>query len=503
MLRFATGGKNKNRLWLALAFGAPLLLYIPTLLSDVAYWDTGEMQTIPYIFGIAHPTGFPLFTLVGGVFSRLLPFGTVAWRLSFMCALAMAGAAAATVALACELGAELPAAVVGAWLFAVGEVAWTRGTRAEVHALAVLLALLALVYAVRFRRTGETRALYGCALWLGFGVADHPVVVLIVPGLLMLFAPRYRVLFGNVGLRACAIVLACLSLYVYLPLRGAYVYAHRTDPTLSLGIPPGRPYWDYGYPVTWNAFKREVFGEDFNAAGTLASVFQPARYPSMILAYVERADRQLSIPVVMIATAGFFVLLSADPWLCLGTVLAGMLSIPFAFSYRAESDIDRYFLISYALIAAYAAAGLSRLLHLFFPRFRTAAIVLSALVLCFPVAQAVTVNYMTVASAHRAENARTWINRVRAETPSNAIIIAEWGYATPLAYAAYVEHRLGRRIVETAWITDDRKYLARWMAVRPVYVSSRLVPSLSGYVVDRVDEHLPPLYRLRAAARFR
>jgi len=47
--------------WLALL--GPLALFAFSLAPRVAFWEAGEMQTVPYILGIAHPTGFPLFVL--------------------------------------------------------------------------------------------------------------------------------------------------------------------------------------------------------------------------------------------------------------------------------------------------------------------------------------------------------------------------------------------------------------------------------------------------------
>ncbi|MGH7709276.1 MAG: protein O-mannosyl-transferase family, partial [Vulcanimicrobiaceae bacterium] len=76
-----------------LAFLGPLVLYVASLSPAVAFWDTGEMQTVPWILGIAHPTGFPLFTLLGWAFSHVVAIDTVAWRISLLCALATAAAA--------------------------------------------------------------------------------------------------------------------------------------------------------------------------------------------------------------------------------------------------------------------------------------------------------------------------------------------------------------------------------------------------------------------------
>ena len=55
----------RERLALWLAWLVPLALFLATAYRDVGYWDTGEMDTVPYILGIAHPTGFPAYVLLG------------------------------------------------------------------------------------------------------------------------------------------------------------------------------------------------------------------------------------------------------------------------------------------------------------------------------------------------------------------------------------------------------------------------------------------------------
>lgn len=62
------------------AFFVGLAVYVPSLSSQPWTGDTAEYQTVPYILGIAHPTGFPAYTLAGWAWSHALAFGTVAWR---------------------------------------------------------------------------------------------------------------------------------------------------------------------------------------------------------------------------------------------------------------------------------------------------------------------------------------------------------------------------------------------------------------------------------------
>ena len=56
------------------------VVYVQTMAPAVGFIDDGELATVCYTLGIAHPTGYPLFTLIGWVFSHLPIASTVIAR---------------------------------------------------------------------------------------------------------------------------------------------------------------------------------------------------------------------------------------------------------------------------------------------------------------------------------------------------------------------------------------------------------------------------------------
>ncbi|MBD5657315.1 MAG: DUF2723 domain-containing protein, partial [Candidatus Eremiobacteraeota bacterium] len=146
------------------AFVGPLALYARTLAPGVDFWDTGEMQTVPYVLGIAHPTGFPLYVALGWCFSHGFAFGNVAWRLSLFSALASAAAAWLLFVFVRDLTRNALVALAAALAFAAGDVVWSHAIHAEVHDLALALTALALVAAARAGTTGSPRDLVAAAL---------------------------------------------------------------------------------------------------------------------------------------------------------------------------------------------------------------------------------------------------------------------------------------------------------------------------------------------------
>ncbi|MBV8372075.1 MAG: DUF2723 domain-containing protein, partial [Candidatus Eremiobacteraeota bacterium] len=85
------------------AFLVPAIAYVASASHEPASWDTAELQGVPYILGISHPTGFPFYVLLGYAWSHAVPLGTIAFRLNVMSGIAMAGAAAIAYGTALEL----------------------------------------------------------------------------------------------------------------------------------------------------------------------------------------------------------------------------------------------------------------------------------------------------------------------------------------------------------------------------------------------------------------
>ena len=456
------------------------------------------MQTVPWILGIAHPTGFPAFVLGGFAFAHLVPIGTVAWRLTLFSAMAMAVAAWSLFAAAREIRLAPLSALFGAWVFASTALAWTRGTRTEVHALAIAATALALWIGLRFMRTRDLRLLPYGALALSMSLAVHPVAVFFIP-LMLAWAfigisarrrkpsPRQASVPHKPTLIISCII-AMLSgplLYCYMPLRSAWLTRLRTDPTLSLGIPPGRPYWDYGHTATPDGFIRELTGSAFSVGGGLSGIFSPAAYAK--LSTVFFADLNIALGqhfVIPFIVVGALALVTRIGKIATALLLSfGFLAVPFAASYTSESDVPRYFLAAYWLATLLFVFGLETVVK--FARHTIALIVphakkwlyyiryaLPLIALALILGTNIKTNWPQMQLQHHDDGARAFINRVISVTPHNAIIVSFWTYATPLAYAAYVEGTMQDRIVETAWPADDSANFPAWSQHRPIVLIS-------------------------------
>jgi transmembrane protein TMEM260 (protein O-mannosyltransferase) len=129
------------RLAPAMVAAISLVVYFRTLMPGIAFGDWGEMQTVPHVLGVAHPTGYPTYVLLAWL-TEHVPIGTVAFRANLLSSVLVAASLAVVTVIAGRLGARpVIAAAAALALGSVGTV-WAAATVAEVNPLHLLLATL-------------------------------------------------------------------------------------------------------------------------------------------------------------------------------------------------------------------------------------------------------------------------------------------------------------------------------------------------------------------------
>src|SRR5690349_13982207 len=68
-----------------------LATYILTLFPTVSGGDSGELIAAVHTGSVAHPPGYPLYTLLAKLFT-FIPYGSIAWRINLFSACCDAGA---------------------------------------------------------------------------------------------------------------------------------------------------------------------------------------------------------------------------------------------------------------------------------------------------------------------------------------------------------------------------------------------------------------------------
>jgi hypothetical protein len=181
------------------------------------------MITVAYLLGVAHPPGYPLYTLLAKLAS-LVPIGTVAWRVNLFSALAGSAASLLLCRGVIRWTGDAAAGALAAGVFAFGPLVWPYAITAEVFALNNFFAAGLVYFAARAANeraatgTVSSRTLNLGALWLGLGFAHHHTLVFLgIPYALFLLAlTGRRVTSPRVLASFAGMVLLGMTPYLYL-----------------------------------------------------------------------------------------------------------------------------------------------------------------------------------------------------------------------------------------------------------------------------------------------
>jgi hypothetical protein len=291
--------KPKSRrfsLPLQLSFWVGLIslgIYILTLSPGVSWEhhseDSGDLITSAWTLGIPHPTGYPLFCMLGYLWSHIVVLGSVAWRMNLFSAMWGALSAAMTVRavwasfdlLDEKTQAKLStstksiASVSSGLLLAFATDVWSLSIVTEVYVLNlfftaligwILIELLIIGKKIGTeknfeildsiaKRRGKLILLLGLA-W-GLALCNHLTSLFLLPGILVVW------ISGGAHPRASEIskgilfFIIALLLYLYLPIRSAM-----------------NPPLDWGNPESFANFKWMVTGQQFRRLMFTLPIFQ-------------------------------------------------------------------------------------------------------------------------------------------------------------------------------------------------------------------------------------
>lgn len=173
-----------------------LLIYVWTLLPTMVDQDSGELVAAVHVQGIPHPTGYPLWLLLGRAFDYLPVGHTSAYRVALASAVPTAAAGAVVSLLALGLTAQPAIAATAGLAFGLWFPCWSQAVRAEVYGLTALLFALALLALRRWNRERSSRALVWMCLACGFVSMHHRTAFLAAApaflAALLLTPPRCR-----------------------------------------------------------------------------------------------------------------------------------------------------------------------------------------------------------------------------------------------------------------------------------------------------------------------
>ena len=424
----------------------PLLLYTATLPRSVVLEDDGLFLMAGAELGIAHPPGYPLYTLLCHLFMQL-PFGNPAFLGHMSSAVLGALACGAVFLCARALRAQNLPALTAAWLFGASEHMWSQAIIAEVYTLNALLFFVAyalVLYGVR--HPDRTLVWVAATAAYGMSIANHwPLTALAGPGLLLAAAPAHKQLIGRLPL-LLTVAIATVSLpYAWMVLRSWQ------EPFISF----------YGPISDWGAFWHYVSRSGYAEADANPTAGWGDRF-AFLRWFAEQILWQLTLPGFVLAMAGLIVALRrqltvalAGVLVLLGNSAALLFLLEFEFNFHRIAIFRPYSLVCYGIAALWLAIGLTfvldriqALVHRSQARQRgrdkrwlysarsTAAVACAGLV-----AWSVWTHWSTN-NRTNSDFATRYVETIFELVPDHAVLIVSGDAATgPLGYARFVEHR--------------------------------------------------------------
>lgn len=331
------------------------VLYLTTLAPGVLDYQRPEILDSPMLqvhaatLGITHPTGYPTWTMLTHLFTYL-PFGNEAYMTNLASAVHGAVAVVFVYGAAYVLTRNVPASMVGAITFGLGEALWSQSNLAEIYALnaafeAALIFTL-LLWRDRHGRLGSDRSdryLLAACFLIGLAMTNHLTSGLLLPvgAALVLMVDRSRFTDLRLVLKGSGLFVAGLLPYLYLPIRASM------SPD-SMEFDPSSP----------GRFLQLVSGSSLN--GNLIGL-RPSDLAAKLGDYAGYLSENLSWPLLALAGAGLVFLLRRDRIAVLftGLLLAGWLVHALAYNIL---DVYIYFIPTYMILSLWAAVGAGAIL---------------------------------------------------------------------------------------------------------------------------------------------
>lgn len=363
------------------------IVYLFTLAPSVIQIDSGELAAVQATLGIAHPTGYPLFTMLGYLFSLIpLPF-TKIFQLNILAAIycsAAVGVLTYTLKYcldnlssfkkkssarkesskkekkkskeqsATEKQIDIPenfkllTAVFGGLILAFSRTFWFQSTSVEVYSLHLLLITLIILFLLKayvnsFENDKLTHWLV-FAFFLALGFTNHLTTLLILPGTAYLYFSRYK--FNSASFKKLLIMILLFSavivaVYSYLPIRALQ-----------------NPVLNWGNPVDWERILRHVTGK---------------QYQVWLFTSFDSAGKQFSffwsiLPFeffigLLLAVVGLFVSIFKSTKLAWFILITFAFTILYSINYDIH-DIDSYFLLAFIMLSFFAAFGVLKIMEM-------------------------------------------------------------------------------------------------------------------------------------------
>jgi len=431
---------HNNNFISALIFLISFITYLFTLAPTISWGDSGELITVAYTLGIAHPSGYPLYTLFGKLFT-FIPIGSIAFRVNLMSAFF----ASLTVMLiyfnVTKIIKNKINALFSALILAFSFVFWSQAVRAEVYALNAFFFSIILFFLLKWDETKNVNYLYIMSFVYGLSFTNHLItVIMIIPIMFFLFTSKNNIKFKiskkifNIKFLILALLLFILGFlpYIYLPIRSVQ------NPAIDWGNPENLD--NFVKHVTGFQYRRHMFSNP-----QIFSKFSESMY-FLVLQFTF---------FIGFAIIGIWFLWKKNRKLVLFFLLIILCNFLITLNYDIN-DIIVYYIPMYAIISIFIGIGLGEIIQIFIPKYKTILIFIIPIIILVISAYF----YHERIYNHNDYQAYNYASYIFNVLPQNSIIITETDDELfPLWYMQYVKNKRNDIVIISSRMLPSFWYL--------------------------------------------
>ena len=435
----------------AIIFALFLALYWLTLSPGLLSADAGEFQMVAAHLGVAHPPGYPLYILIGKLFTLMTP-GNPMRGLNLFSAVTAALTVMLVGRVTRTFAGNVWAGIVAAIVYGVAASVWATAAQASIRPLTGFFAALCIERLSAYWLTRRQSALYGFMLALGLSITHHPS--LLFPGLIfciyvLLIDPslirqprRWPKLIGAFALGFVP------WLYIVLVARFNSEYA-------PAGI------------ETWSGFWRHVLAQGFS--GDVFFVRSPAGLLDRVLVWIDILKLQWNGWLLLIAIIAAWMVAWRN-WR-LFILLAGsfLLHSLMTMTYRAPQTVE-YLIPAYVSLAILIGVGLGyatnsletgneRFLGRVIP---TGGQILLGITLAISLSTGVK-EWPSFRALSQDQSTQATVDAIFDAAPPGAVILANWHWVTPLQAAQSLQGRRPDLDIEYVYPVGIQPLSATWL----------------------------------------
>ena len=433
-----------------------LIIYLLTLSPSIQFIDSGELAVVCKTLGIAHPTGYPLYTLWGRL-CALLPFKDIIFRANLVSLFSVSLTNLVLLFIILKLlktksDLTIWTALLTSLIFSFTPTLWSQANSNEVYGLNVffysLIILLILIWREKLPEAngsnpkGVSHVFFLLIFVYGLSFGNHMMAVLFLPAISFLFLSyEKKTLFRpqRILLTILFFILG-LSIYLYLPIRSSQ-----------------NPLLDWGNPESWSGFKRHVSGWQYQVWMFSASIDQMF---SNLAKFVKLFFKNFPIYLLPFTLLGIWKLILTDRRFLVFLLIIFFFTVAYAVNYSIP-DLDPYFLGCFLVNAIFIGNGFFFVfenLH----RIKLHKIISSFLIFLFILFPMINLKRNHF-EQDRSRNyfAYDLVSNILRSMKKDGLIISNlWGHYSPWLYLRYVEQKrpdlvfLAKDLCFYSWYAD-------------------------------------------------